>query len=260
MGHHRLGWLRKTKAWNEIVELMGQYGIDNKDITTIAFRTIKQVQKRYERLENDPSVKTSFDFLLKLAHAFRQKNPEQYLIENKIIERGTLTPLKLAKAAKEYNTKNVVSEEYETVAKQALVDTINRWYSDNIERGRSLFSEGIDSVEIMRKAAEPSGFCEITRLFFANYTERYLKYFLEREASTVINNVEVRKSFSNEIDKHIEDVSKHAFETAYITQSFAAGWYTKNALDKEPEESSVKGFLSKSFNKMKAELLLEEKK
>lgn len=260
MGHHRLGWLRKTKAWREIVELMGQYDIDNKDITTIAFRTIKQVQKRYERLENDPSVKTSFDFLLKLTQAFRQQNPEQYLIDNKIIEQGTLTPLKLAKAAKEYDTKNVVSEEYETVAKQALVDTINRWYFDNIERGRSLFSEGIDSVAIMRKAAEPEGFCEITRLFFANYTERYLKYFLEREASTVINNVEVRKSFSNEIDKHIEDVSKHAFETAYITQSFAAGWYTKNALDKKPSESSVTGFLSKSFNKMKAELLLEEKK
>lgn len=260
MGHHRLGWLRKTKAWGEIVELMGQYGIDNKDITTIAFRTIKQVQKRYERLENDPSVKTSFNFLLELARAFRQKDPVKYLREKKLIGQEILSPISIAKAAKEYETKNLVSEEYETVSKQALVDTINRWYSDNIERGRSLFSEGIDSVAIMRKAAEPTGFCEITRLFFANYTERYLKYYLEREASTVINNVEVRKSFTNEIDKHIDDVSKHAFETAYITQSFAAGWYTKNALDKKPSESSVTGFLSKSFNKMKAELLLEEKK
>jgi hypothetical protein len=260
MGHHRLGWLRKTKAWNEIVELMGEYGIDNRDITAIAFRTIKQVEKRYERLENDPSVKSSFDFLIEVAHAFRQPDPEKYLRENNLIGEGKLTPLSLAKGAKEYSTKNIVSEEYETFAKQALVDTINRWYLDNIEQGRSLFSEGIDSVAIMRKAAKPEGFCEITRLYFANYTERYLKYFLEREASTVINNVEVRKSFSNEIDKHIDDISKHAFETAYITQSFAAGWYTKNALDKNPSEVSVTGFLSRSFNKMKAELLLEGKK
>jgi uncharacterized protein (DUF2132 family) len=260
MGHYRLGWLRKTQAWREIVELMGQYGIDSKDITALAFRTLKQVEKRYERLENDPSVKTSFDFLLKLAHAFRQKDPERYLKENRLIKQGELTPISLAKAAKEYETKNVVSEEYETFAKQALVDSINQWYLANIERGRSLFSEGIDSVAIMRKAAEPAGFCEITRLFFANYTERYLKYFLEREASTVINNVEIRKSFSNEIDKHIDEISKHAFQTAYITQSYAAAWYTKYAKDKTPAEGNINVFLSKSFNKMKAELLLEEGK
>lgn len=260
MGHHRLGWLKKTAAWRDIVELMGEYNIDNKDVEALAYRTIKQVEKRYERLENDPSVKTAFDYLLELTYAFRQNDPEKYLREKKLIGQEALTPLSLAKGAKEYETKNVVSEEYETFAKQALVDTINRWYLDNLELGRSLFSEGIDSVAIMRKAAKPEGFCEITRLYFANYTERYLKYFLEREASTVINKVEVRKSFSNEIDKHIDDISKHAFETAYITQSFAAGWYTKNALDKEPSNIKVTGFLSKSFNKMKAELLLEGKK
>ncbi len=260
MGHHRLNWLPKTKAWRLIVQELGEFALGSSDISLIARNTLQQVQKRFERLENDPSIKASFEFLVKLAYAFRQNDPVQYLIENKIIEKGELSAIKLAKAAQNYKPDEINSEEYETFAKQAAVDTINNWYAANLERGQSLFSEDIDGVAIMRKAADGRGFCEISRLFFSKYTERYLRYFLEREASNVITNLNERERFSDEIKNHVNEISKHAFETAYITQSYAAGWFNKYVGDTLPEDKQIIGFLTHALSKMKQELLHEEEK
>ena len=85
-----------------------------------------------------------------------------------------------------------------------------------------------------------------------------MKYFLEREASAVITNISERKKFNEELEKHINQISKHAFETSKITQSFAAGWFNKNVKESYPEEKEIKGFLSYALGKMKGELLQEE--
>ena len=57
---------------------------------------------------------------------------------------------------------------------------------------------------------------------------------------------------------HIDDVSHHAFETARITQSFAAGWFNRYARDGMPTADEISGFLSHSVGKLREELLREE--
>ncbi len=91
------------------------------------------------------------------------------------------------------------------------------------------------------------------RMFFAKITERYLNYFLDRGASVAIDNLSTRENFSKQL-------AKHTFETAKITQSFAAGWFNKNAKDKMPEESNIKSFLTLAFSKMSEELRREAAK
>ncbi len=258
MGHKRLGALPKSKAWRLIVEELGWFALGASEISSIAENTLRNVQGRFSSLIDDPSINSAFEFLLHLSFAFRGNNPLKYLTDNKILDKEELTLLKLGRAATNYKNNEVVSQEYQTFAKQAVIDAINNWYKDNLESGRSLFSEDIDTKAIFNRASNGSGFCELSRLYFSKLTERYLKYFLEREAATKITNVSQRERFSTELEKQVNQISKHAFETAKITQSYAAGWYNKNAKDNFPEKNEIDNFLSYAISKMKSELLREE--
>jgi len=260
MGHKRYGHLKKTKAWRLIVNELAGFAAGTSEISAIAQKTLQEVQDRYSNLKNDPSINAGFEFLVHVSLAFQQENPLKYLAEKKILDKEELSLIKLARGATKYKNNEVVSHEYQTFARQAAIDAINNWYKQNIERGRSLFSEGIDSKAIFYKAANGNGFCELSRLYFSKLTERYLKYYLEREAAVKINNVNDRNRFSKELEKQVNQISQHAFETAKITESFAAGWYNKNVKNTFPEENEIKYFLSRSFGKMKSELLMEEEK
>lgn len=260
MGHKRYGYLPKSRIWREIVKSLGDYSLGKIETTTIAKSTLRNIQIQYSNLRNDPSINTAFEFLVHVALAYKTSNPIKYLTEKKILGKEEITPISLAKGALKYKVNEVASHEYQTFARQAAVDTINKWYKDNIERGRSLFSEGIDSSIIFSRAAKADGFCELSRIYFSKLTERYLKYFLEREASSKISNINERERFSNEIRKQVDDISKHAFETAKITESFSAGWFNKHVKDKVPSDYELKSFLKTSFGKMKSELLREEAK
>jgi hypothetical protein len=260
VGHKRYGYLPKSKIWREIVDSLGDYSLGRAEISEIAKSTLRQIQTQYNNLKNDPSINAAYEYLIQVSLAFKKDNPLKYLTENKIIDREELSLLRLAKGAIKYKSEEVTSHEYQTFARQAAIDAINNWYKDNIERGRSLFSEEIDSNAIFRKTARADGFCELSRLYFSKLTERYLKYFLEREASSRISNVNERERFSNAIKKQVDDISKHAFETAKITESFSAGWFNNHVKDNVPKDYEIKNFLSTSFGKMKSELLREEGK
>lgn len=260
MGHKRYGYLPKSKRWRDIVNSLGGYFSGNTDIIEITKNTLRGVQERYSNLKNDPSIKAGFEFLVQISIAFQKNNPIKYLTEKKILDKEELSLIGLVKGAAKYKNEEVASHEYQTFAKQAAIDAINNWYKANIERGTNLFSEGIDTTAIFRKTARAEGFCELSRLYFSKLTERYLNYFLEREASSKISNINERERFSNEITKQIDDISKHAFETAKITESFSAGWFNNHVKEKEPTDIELRNFLGVSFGKMKSELLREEAK
>ncbi len=253
MGHKRYGYLPKTKRWLAIVEELAELPQGDFDVTSIANHTLKNVQTRFSRLDEDPSIHSSFEFLLQLSHAFQQENPIEYLKENGIVEHGEITVLKLGRALKKYKHDEIESQEYQTFSRQAALDAINKWYKSNLDSGVGLFHEGIDNEQVFRKIGEAGGFSTLTREYFASFTGRYLKYYLEREASSAIANIYERERFNKEIEKH-------AFETSKIMQSFSAGWFNNYANKEVPTERQITKFLSYAFDKMKSELLLEESK
>lgn len=260
MGHKRYGYLPKSQIWRDIVDSLGGFSLGKTEISSIAQNTLRNVQSQYANLKNDPSINAAFEFLVHVSLAFQKNEPLKYLIEKKILDKEDLSLIRLAKGATKYKNDEVASHEYQTFARQAAIDALNNWYKSNIERGRSFFSEGIDNEAVFRKVSNGTGFCELSRLYFSKLTERYLKYFLEREASSKISNVNEREKFSKEIEKQVDQISKHAFETSKITESFSAGWYNKNVKGDLPDDNEMKYFLNRSFGKMKSELLREEGK
>ena len=121
----------------------------------------------------------------------------------------------------------------------------------------SLFTGPGDPREIWQRADNGAGFCEVSRLFFSKFTERYLNYFLEREASASMASVSERDRLASQLSEHIDGVSKFAFETSRITQSFAAGWFNNYARDRYPSKDESRSFLNVAIGKMREELRRE---
>lgn len=260
MGHERVGTLPKTKPWRIVVGQIASFTPAKSNISDITQQTLQNVRGRFDSIETDSGVRSSFEFLVLLAFASNERNPSKYLESKGIQFPDSLTPLQLSKEISKWVNKNKESHEYAAFAQGAAVDAISEWYKKNDSPQTNMFTSVKNPAEVWRKTANGSGFCELSRLYFSKFTERYLKYFLEREASSTLKSIDDRNKFDAHIKAHINDISEHAFETSKITQSFAAGWFNNQIKKGTPSKKSIQAFLAISFGKMKSELLREEDK
>jgi hypothetical protein len=258
MGHERLGILPRTRRWEEISKLISEYDGNDFIVKEICKKTIKNVRDRFRFIENDDAVYSSFQFLVALSVASRYSDPSQFSEKLNLELPPNPTPLSIVNSMKKWITTKINSNEYSEIAVSAASDALTHWYRENTTKQEGLFPKLKDPYEPWRSAGNGSGFCELSRLFFSKFTERYINYFLDREASIFLN-IEHRDRFKNSISTNIKEISKHAFETAKITQSFSAGWYNKHVKEVSglPPKDSLHNFLRYSFEKMREELLRE---
>jgi hypothetical protein len=257
MGHERIGYLPKSQKWRTIVDEVANFTANGDTIAQIANQTTKNVISRYENIAADKGVLAAFKFLILLSKSATQKNPTDFLARRGINLPKNFNLLNLSKAIREYINTHTESKEYSSFANHALIETVSQWSKDNKIQQQILFSNETNSFDEWRSASDGSGFCELSRLFFSNFTDNYLRYFLEREASARIDNLFDRDTFNKKLDSHLNQISKHAFETSKITQSFSAGWFNKNAKDDIPSNEKIKGFVSFCFQKLNSELTRE---
>ncbi len=218
---------------------------------SIAERTLKNVKSRFLRLHKDPGVQAAFGYLIALASEHLPRERGLTSVDIGLDENPS--PARLAKQLKEWAVEHSVSIEYSEVASRAGADVIAEWTKSQKEQGL-LFGGGSSAQNVWANSANAEGFCQIARSFFANFTERYLRYFLEREASAEFNSLADREAFNRGLHEHITEVSRHAFETARITQSFAAGWFNNHARDARPTDRELEGFLAIAFGKLREEI------
>jgi len=255
MGHERVGVLPKTQPWKGVVKQITSFSGTEVDASEIASSTLANVRSRFESIQHDSGIKAAFKFLVALSISARTHKTAPYGLQIS----PALSPLALAKALHQWVNSNRDSLEYAQLAQGAASDAIANWYSDHSIQ-KSLFQGEGEQTEIWSKAATGAGFCELSRLFFAKFTERYLNYFLEREASASCRSIEQRDLLQGQLRQHIDVISKHAFETAKITQSFAAGWHNLHTKESTPSDKEVEGFLTIAFGKIREELRREENK
>jgi len=210
-------------------------------------------------VQRDAGVARSFQFLLLLSVAARQEDPQAFLTEYGLALPERVSPLALSTALRTWlqPTELRANPEYATIARQATVDTIVEWHQANTVGQRRLFGGDTDPFESWRRASQAGGFSELSRTFFAKFTTRYLDYFLSRAASATISTAAQRERFDAALNNHVDQISRHAFETSKITQSFAAGWFNNNALQELPSDDKIRGFLGLVFSKIREELRRE---
>jgi hypothetical protein len=227
-------------------------------VASIASRTLQNVRKRYERLAQEDAVRTIFAFLVTFSRACRFPDAQNELRASGIHLPDQPSLLLVVEAAKECIPPHELTSEHGQLAFAAAADALGLWYKQNAPAQLQLFKPTSEFLDLSRGLGTGSGFSELARLFFAKMTERHINYFLDRIASASVPTVQQRERFQIEIASHIDDVSRHAFETAKITQSFAAGWFNGHAIDKLPDNKEIEGFLAIAFGKLRDELRREE--
>ncbi|MBN8698842.1 MAG: hypothetical protein J0L54_04465 [Chitinophagales bacterium] len=259
MGHERVGYLPKTQKWRAIIKDIGSFSVSNNNtVTEVAVQTTKNVRSRFKYIEEDSGVFAAFKYIILLSYSSKLQNQQDYLSKHGIKLPKGFNIFDLTQSIQAYVLKNTTSKEYSTFAIQSMIDTVAQWTKANQVQQSLIFDTDSSSIETWKKAANGAGFCELSRLFFSKFTERYLKYFLEREASARLSNMYERNQFNKHLEDHISQISKHAFETSKIVQSFSAGWYNSNVKDTAPSDTKIQGFLSFAFQKLNSELLREE--
>ena len=253
MGHERVGALPRTKRWQDVVGGISDAASVDGDVRGLANATLENVRSRLLAIHGDTGFVASFQFLLGLALSASPGVDRASLGELAVDLEANPSPLKLASALGQYVADNRQSAEYAEIARKAAVDVISAW-TEQQTRQLSFTGEHEQAAEVWRRASDGRGFCEVARLFFGKFVERYLNYFIGREASSHLANTEDRERLARRLGDHVDGVSHHAFETARITQSFAAGWFNRHAREGMPTADEISGFLSHQVGKLREEL------
>jgi hypothetical protein len=256
MGHERTGTLPKSKRWRDIVTSIGALTGGEFDVGAIADETLKAVRLRFLKLEHDPAPLATFAFLVELSVAALETGNVARPVG--LDGRGVqMTPLALAAALHSRLATLNCEPEYREIAAAAGADALALWYQDHRVQDRSLFEDFDQADQTWAKLGAGGGFCDLSRLFFAKFVERYLSYFLEREASRAAPSLSHREQVRADLAAHLDDVSQHAFETSRITQSFAAGWFNKHSSKGMPSQAKIRGFFDHALSKLRDEMARE---
>ncbi len=181
MGHERLGILPKTQKWRVIVSEVASVETGDVHVSAIADQTLAAIGSKYSDLGSDESVRTAFSFLIEIARS--ASTPDTSIADK--------TPLSLVlELSKRIHTTGDSLEARELVIR-AAADALSTWHRDNSTGQSSLFEDAATQSN-WNGLGSGAGFCEISRLYFSKLTERYLNYFLEREASAVIPDLGAR--------------------------------------------------------------------
>lgn len=257
MGHERLGMLPKSRRWRDIVQKLAHLYDSDTNPSNIARDTIRNVRSNLRGIENDPGVLAAFKFLVLISNSAASKKFVDAMAQHNVQLPTNPTLISIAKELRRWVDPRQESLEYGQLATASASDALKIWYEQN-KGQQDLFESFDSSLRVWRKSGTEKAFCEISRIYFAKFVERYLNYFLEREASAAFPDFSQRDQFSVDVQEYVNQASKHAFETAKITESFAAGWYKKNAQESMPTDKSIKSFLHTAFHKLRDELLTEE--
>ena len=254
MGHERIGLLPRRKPWNEIVSLLRSALEDEFSKTaSLVSQTLGEVKFRYRHLHQDSGVQAAFAYLIALSTS-KLPSVEGLASVDPKLEKNP-SPLRITVDLANWVKIHTDSTEYAELACRAAADTISYWTKEKSNQ-QLLFDDSSNAVHIWRDI-DGRAFSSISRLFFAKLTERYVRYFIERSASAESPSIQARQRLEASLSAHFDEISRHAFETTKITQSFAAGWFNKNTKIQRPGDKEISGFLAVAFGKLHEELSRE---
>lgn len=256
MGHERIGFLPHTKQWRILMDQLTEYDGDPQDIKKIANQTLLAIKKTYEQMPYDESAIKAIQFLATLSVSATKEDQISFLQSNGYIVSSELSNYSILANVNKLIATDTGSLEINKIVKDSIMQAVIEYSKSKQQFEQvSLFSDNHQNV--WERIGSGAAFCEMTRSFFAAFTSRQLRYYLERTAASTINDYSRLHSFIMGVDEHSAEIADHSFETSKLMQSFAAGWYNKYAKDTIPSKSEVVDFLRTSFGKLREEFRRE---
>lgn len=255
MGHMRIGFLPRNKQWNAIVEKLSLFGGNPADVRQIAEATLSAIQNNYKKFPYDESVIKAVKFLATLSYSANQAEQRDFLNQNGYSVDNGMTLFSILSSAQQYISTETGSLEVNKMACDAAMKAVMVYHDDHKSNQTTLFGDTAENT--WSSVGTGAAFCEMARTFVAEFTDRQLRYCIEREAPRVINDYGLLKSFSETLSSQSEAISNHALDTSELMQSWAAGWYSNNSVSALPTDGQVRQFVDFSFRKMREEFRRE---
>ncbi len=255
MGHERIGFLPHTRQWNYIVDSLALYGTGKTSAASIAEYTLEAVTKTYAKMPYDDSVVKALSFLATLSYSANQENQVLFLNNNGYSVDSNMSLVSILASVQRYVVTDRDSLEINKIARDATMQAIIRYQKAHETNQLTLFSDQGESI--WKGVGSGAAFCEMARSFFASFTERQIKYYIERAAASSIDDYDSLQLFTYQLNEHTKAIADHAFEVSKLTESFAAGWFNKNVKDSLPTTQQVEGFLGHAFGKLREEFRRE---
>jgi hypothetical protein len=224
MGHSRLGTLPDTAPWRRVVALLAE----DADVAAVATATTEAALRGLERARNDPGLVEAVLQLTQLVLAARRPD-----FADALRDAGFLVPdrpdvFDLAAAFSERLDDHLRRSRGRTdlgeLAQLAAVESVV-----GLLRAGSNNLFGTTPEDVHRAAAELAkdrGFGHLAHTFFANFTQRFLTYHLERELPLHVGG-NGRFASPRDHDAFVEQLAVHSREVAAIMRDYAAGWFGK---------------------------------
>ncbi len=153
-------------------------------------------------------MRAAFQYLVVLGFASRDPETAQRELKSRGIEvPESPTPLDLVRALRDWVVTHGEDSDNGELATRAAGEAICGWFEEHRTRPGTLFQRRENAFEVWHDAATGAGFCELARKFFARFTERYLNYYLEREASSVAGSMESRDALARKLGDHVDRLS-----------------------------------------------------
>lgn len=256
MGHERIGFLPRTKQWKLLTEQLSAYDGTSHSAIVIADQALNAIKQTYEKMPYDESVIKAIQFLATLARSASEQDQLSYLQSNGYSVSSELSLYSILVNVNALITTETGSLETNKIVRDSVMEAIIE-YDHSKKQYEQLTWFSKENGSIWGEIGNGASFCEITRSFFAAFTCRQLKYYIERAAASTIDDYSKLNSFIRNMEAHSSAIADHSFETSKLVQSFAAGWYNNHAKESIPSENEIIGFLQLSFSKLREEFRRE---
>jgi hypothetical protein len=254
MGHSRIGTLPRSRAWKEVVRLIG----GGADVRNVAAATAKAADHTLEQKADDPVLHHAFYLLTQIPLAARSDDAVDSFRRLGLLVGPVPSLIEITGALME--------------ALDRLIAASGRHRSDLGEMAQLAAVESLHAVagNAARTLLGPSHACEDARIalrglgtakqfgvlgrdFFARLMRRCLDYYLSRELS---NHVGANGRFRSLQDHRLfEDaLDAHCRESARIVEGFASDWFSKANYEGGITPEKAGGFVHQAFRKLRREL------
>ena len=255
MGHVRIGFLPRTPQWNKIVDQLSLFDADSSIISKIANDTLSAIKQKYETMPSDDSVIKAISFLANLSLSAKKEDQIAFLKSQGFTIDDNFSTFSIISSVQSLVATNTGSLEVNKIAKDSVMQAIINYQEKHQDNQVDLF--GNTSENPLRSAGNGAAFCELARSFFATFTDKHIKYYIERVAASSIGNCGKLDNFITALSNQSLAIADHAFDISKIMQSFAAGWFNKHVNNFLPSDKEITDFLRISFGKMREEFRRE---
>lgn len=255
MGHTRLHRLPKTRPWTKVVGFI----LNDCDAAQIAGGVWKASNIALSNVQKDPGFAEVVFLLSQLGVAATKPNPKTHLESVGIRMPDNPSSVDVALALNDaYDAKMDGSgkkSDFGEIAQLSLVSAVTQFLTDAPD---DLFpSVKRDVGGAMKGLRKKDSFSDLTRTFFADFTNRFTNYFLSKELADHVG--EGRRFATTTQMANFEAAMKvHCDETAAIVHKFSADWFAKHQYSQKKDISrdTAGKFGWYALEKVKSELAL----